>query len=259
MMEPKRLEDDVIIAPGGMQKFAKYHKDKNTGTRKTSNKSTMCSVLLGQCAPAMHAMLEMTKDWDSNKSDLLFDLKAAEAAYIGVQKNFSPRMLAREALRTFANCFQNSEEPFTYKQTFISCVHKLEKAGIGYKFGKKFLDLEKAKNSNLADDAEATKTANNRFYKTTQLMNSSVDESVTNNLVQDYCTGAKKYLASVDKAFALVRACNQGAPGVRRTTISLLHRHKASRREANGDRGRGTGHGGTRPSGGAGGAGHGNN
>ena len=49
----------------------------------------MCSVLLGQHDPTMHAMLEMTEDWDSNKSNLLFALKAAEVACIGVQENFS--------------------------------------------------------------------------------------------------------------------------------------------------------------------------
>ena len=80
-MDPKRPEDDVIIAPGGTQKFAKYHKDKKTWTRKvenyTSNKSTMCSMLLGQCDFAMHAMLEMIEDWESNTSNLLFVLKAA--------------------------------------------------------------------------------------------------------------------------------------------------------------------------------------
>ena len=127
-MEPETLEDEVIITPGGSQKFAEYHEDKKTWTRKvenyTSNKSTVCSVLLEQSDPAMHAMLEMTEDWDSNKSNLLFVLKAAEARCIDVQENFSPHTVAREALRTFANCFQNSEEPLAFKLTFIVCIHQ---------------------------------------------------------------------------------------------------------------------------------------
>ena len=32
-----------------------------------SNKSIMCSVVLGQCDPAMHARQQMTKDWETNK------------------------------------------------------------------------------------------------------------------------------------------------------------------------------------------------
>ena len=55
----------------------------------TSNKSTMCSVVLGQCDPAIQAKLQMTKSWDANKRNLLFILKAAHAACIGVQDYFS--------------------------------------------------------------------------------------------------------------------------------------------------------------------------
>ena len=65
----------------------------------------MSSVLLGHCDTAMHAKLRMTEDWDDNKSDLLFVLEAAQAACVGIRDNFSLYILARDALRLFANCF----------------------------------------------------------------------------------------------------------------------------------------------------------
>ena len=49
-----------------------------------SNKSAMCSVVLGQCDAAMQAKLQVTEDWEANKMDLLFVLKAAQLACIGV-------------------------------------------------------------------------------------------------------------------------------------------------------------------------------
>ena len=194
-------------------------------TNYKSNNSTMCSVLLEQRDPALHAMLETTEDLEANKSNLLFVLEAVEVGHITVQENFSLCIVACEALRSFANCFQNSEEPLGFKCISLACIHKLDKAGIGFRFGKKFLDPEKAKNPNLADDGTVTKAAKNCLYGTMWLMNSTVYESVTNNLVQDYCTGTDKYPSSVDKAFALVAAFNQRAPsGRRRTTTSLVQR-----------------------------------
>ena len=42
-----------------------------------SNKRAMCSVVMGQCDPAMQAKLQVTEDWEANKTDLLFVLTAA--------------------------------------------------------------------------------------------------------------------------------------------------------------------------------------
>ena len=81
----------------------------------TSNKSAMCSVVLGQCDPAMQARLQMPKSWDVNKRDLLFVLKAAQAACIGVQENFSMHIVGHEAMRSLANCFRTTDTPLTFK------------------------------------------------------------------------------------------------------------------------------------------------
>ena len=161
----------------------------------------MCSVVLEQCDIAIQAKLKMTEDWDANKTDLLFVLKAAQEACVGVQENFSLHVVARDALHSFANCFQNSDTPLTFKQTFLACTQKMEKAGISFKFCKKFLDSEKAKNPKPADDAEATKAATNCFFGTMWLINSTVSKSVMNNMVQNYCTGE-----GIEKAFAMVTA-----------------------------------------------------
>ena len=142
----------------------------------------MCSVVIGQCDPAMDAKLQVTEDWEANRTDLLFVLKAAQAACISVQDNHSMHVVAHEALCSFANCFQNSQPALTFKQRYIACKTKMDKAGIGFKFTKKFLDKEKAKNPNL-NDAGATKAAENRFLGTFWLLNSDVDHSVTENLV----------------------------------------------------------------------------
>ena len=37
-----------------------------------SNKSSMCNMVLGQCDMAMQAKLQMTKDWEVNKTAALF-------------------------------------------------------------------------------------------------------------------------------------------------------------------------------------------
>ena len=78
----------------------------------------------------------------------------------------------------------------------------MDKAGIGFKFAKKFVDKEKTKNPNL-DDAGATKAAENRFFGTFWLMNSDVDHSVSDNLVQARISGNDNYLASVYRAYAM--------------------------------------------------------
>ena len=68
--------------------------------------------------------------------------------------------------------------------------NKLDKAGLGFKFNKKFLDNENAKDSSL-NNADATKTAMNRFLCTFWLLNSDVYHTVTDNLVQNHITGIK--------------------------------------------------------------------
>ena len=153
-----------------------------------TNKSAMCSVVIGQCDLAMDAKLQVTEDWEANRTDLLFVLKAAQAACIGVQDNHSMHLVVHEALRSFANCFQNSQVDLTYKQRYIACKTKMDKARIGFKFATKFLDKEKAKNPNL-NDVGATKAAENRFLGTFWLLNSDVDHSVTDNLLLNHISG----------------------------------------------------------------------
>ena len=118
----------------------------------------MCSVILAQCDPAMEAKLQVTEGWVENKADLLFVLMAAQAVCIGVQQNYSKHMVAREAFRSLANCFQNSDTALTFKARYLACKKKCDKAGISFKFTKKFLDSEKQQNPKL-DDAAATKAA----------------------------------------------------------------------------------------------------
>ena len=87
----------------------------------------------------------------------------------------------------------------------------MEKAGIGFKFGKKFLDSEKKKNPKL-NDAAATEAAMNCFLGTMWLMNSDVPQYVSDNLVHAYISGDDKYPNSVDKACVMVSAIDLGAP-----------------------------------------------
>ena len=86
-----------------------------------SNKSAMCSVVMGQCDTAMEAKLQVAEDWEAKRTDLLFVLQTAQAACIGVQDNHSMHVVAHEALRSFANCFQNSQIGLNYKQSFLAC------------------------------------------------------------------------------------------------------------------------------------------
>ena len=65
----------------------------------------MCSVVLGQCDKAMQAKLQVTEDWDADKTDLLFALKAAQLACTGVQDNYSMHVMAREAVCSLTSFF----------------------------------------------------------------------------------------------------------------------------------------------------------
>ena len=152
----------------------------------------MCSVVKAQCDPLMEAKLEATEGWEDNKTDLLFVLTTAQAACIGVQRNYSLYVSARGAMRSLANCFQNTESALDFKKNYLVYKKMCEKAGIGFTFSKKFLDLEKKKNSKL-DDAAATKVAENRFHGTMWLLNSEVPSTVTENLVQNHIVGIDNY------------------------------------------------------------------
>ena len=125
----------------------------------------MSSVVLGQCDAVMQVKLQVTEDWEANKTDLVFVLTAAQAACIGVQYNYSMHIVAREAMCSLVNCFQISDTALAFKHKYIACKKNCDKAGIGIKFSKKFLDLEKKKNLNL-DDAGATEAAKNHFLRT---------------------------------------------------------------------------------------------
>ena len=85
-------------------------------------------------------------DTCSFRSSIHIPLRSTEAACISVQENFCMHIVAREALHSVANSFQNREEPLTFKQIFLACIHKLEKVSISFRFGKKFLNSEKTKN-----------------------------------------------------------------------------------------------------------------
>ena len=163
----------------------------------------------------MQEKLQVTEDWEANKTDLLFILMAAQAACIGVQDNYSMHVVAREAMHSLANCFQNSDTTLSFKHKYLACKKKCDKVGISFKFAKKFVESEKKKNPNL-DDAAATKAAKNRFLKTMWLMNSDVPHSVTDNTVQAHISGIDNYPESVDRAFTKEASSDAG-----RTAASL--------------------------------------
>ena len=185
----------------------------------------MCSVIMGQCDLGMQAKLQVTEDWEANKTDLLFVLMAAQVVCIGVQDNYSTHAVASEAFRSLANCFQNSDTALAFKTKYLACKKKCDKAGISFKFAKKFIDLEKKKNPNL-DDAAATKAAKNRFLGTMWLMNSDVPHSVTDNLVQAHISGTNNYPESVDRAFTMVSVIEE-ASDTGRAAISLAQTNEA--------------------------------
>ena len=103
----------------------------------------MRSVILAQCDLAMVAKLQVMEGWLENKTNLLFVLMAAQAACIGVQKNYSKHIVAREAFRSLANCFQNSDTALVFKARYLACKQTFDKAGISFRFTKKFFHLEK--------------------------------------------------------------------------------------------------------------------
>ena len=171
----------------------------------------MCSVVLGQCDMAMQVKLQVTEDWDANKTYMLFVLKAAQAACISVQDNYSMHAVAREVVRSLTNCFQNSDTALAFKQKYLATKKNMDKAGISFKFAKKFLDLKKKKNLKL-DDAAATEAAKKHFLGTMWLLNSKVPHSVTDNLVQDHISGNDNYPESVDRAFTMVSVIKEAFP-----------------------------------------------
>ena len=119
----------------------------------------MCSVILAQCDLAMVAKLQVMEGWLENKTNLLFVLMAAQVACIGgVHQNYRKHIVAREAFRSLANCFQNSDTALIFKARYLACKQKCDKADISFKFTKKFLNSEKKQNPKL-NDATATKTA----------------------------------------------------------------------------------------------------
>ena len=102
MKQPKNPDNSVDDLDRGIF-FRSYDKREHQVASYTTNKSIMSSILLGQCDNAMHAKLEMTKDWENHKPELFFLLKAAQATCVGIQENFSMYVVARDALRSFHN------------------------------------------------------------------------------------------------------------------------------------------------------------
>ena len=145
--EPEIPGDSLLETVKGPMYISNYNNatkcfnDRQDAYR--SNKSRMCSVILAQCDPVMDAKLQVTKGWLENKTDLLFFLMAAQAACIGVQKNYSKHIVVREAFRPLASCFQNSDTALVFKTRYLPCKQKCNKAGISFKFTKKILDSEK--------------------------------------------------------------------------------------------------------------------
>ena len=226
-MKQPPMPDESLLK--GAQKdlyIAEYQEDLRNWKQQVinyeSNKSAMCSVVMGQCDTAMEAKLQVAEDWEAKRTDLLFVLQTAQAACIGVQDNHSMHVVAHEALRSFANCFQNNQVGLTYKQRFLACKTKLDKAGLGFKFTKKFLDKEKAKNSSL-NDADATKAAENRFLGTFWLLNSDVDHTVTDNLVQAHISGNDIYPVSVEKAYAMAAVMEESSGSRRATSLAQTY------------------------------------
>ena len=128
----------------------------------TTNKSIICGVVLAQCDVAMQAKLAIIAGWEANKSNLLWVLKAAQLACIGMQENYSHHVVGHEALQSLTMCSQNSDSELDFKEDFLARTKKLEKAEIGFAFGMKFIDAEKKRDPNL-DDAAAHKAATYRF------------------------------------------------------------------------------------------------
>ena len=231
MDEPDMRDDSLLNGMKGDLHKSNY-KD-GTQERKQcmrhyiSNKSTVCSVVLGQCDAAMQAKLQVTEDWETNKTYLLFVLKAAQVACISVQENYIMYIVGCEALQALTNCFKNTDTALVLKQRILACKQKMAKAGIGFKFGKKFLDSEKKKNPNV-DNTTAAEAATNRFLGTMWLMNSDAPKFVSENLVQAHISGTDNYPESVKRAFTMVSIIEEATSDTGRSATSLAQANEAS-------------------------------
>ena len=91
LVEPTKEQLDSklrrIIADNYVRQMDKW--DKRISNY-TSNNSIICGVVLRQCDTSVQSKLAITAGWEANKSNLLFVLKAAQVACIGVQKKLQP-------------------------------------------------------------------------------------------------------------------------------------------------------------------------
>ena len=89
--EPEELTGDMLQSPSATMLLSNYNRKMDRWEKRTasytSNKSIICGIVLGQCDVSMHSKLEITAGWEANKSDLLWVLKAAQSACIGMQDN----------------------------------------------------------------------------------------------------------------------------------------------------------------------------
>ena len=109
-MDEPNMPDNNLLSGVKADLYKSNYKDDMSRWKKRvgfykSNKSAMCSVVMGQCDAAMYAKLQVTEGWDANKTDLLFVLTAAQVACIGVQDNYSMHVVAHEAVCSSTNCF----------------------------------------------------------------------------------------------------------------------------------------------------------
>ncbi len=216
VIEDPHMPDDALLT--SLKKdiyFYQYKKEADSAILRRasylSNKASMCSVLRAQCDPAMVAKLEATEDWEAKKTDLLFVLEAAQAACLGVQRNYSFYVSARDAMRSLANCFQNDEDAMDFKRRYLACTKLWDKAGISLNFSKKFLELEKKRDPKLTD-AKAMMAAEDRFHGTMWLMNSQVPSRVTENLVQNHVVGTDNYPKNIEQAYTMLVTANRKLP-----------------------------------------------
>ena len=49
-------------------------------------------------------------------------------------------IVGHKAMHSLTNCFLNTDAALIFKQWFLVCKQKLEKVGISFKFGKKFIN-----------------------------------------------------------------------------------------------------------------------
>lgn len=252
--DPDMPDDSLLTSLKKDIYFYQYKKEADSAILRRasylSNKASMCSVLRAQCDPAMVAKLEATEDWDAKKTDLLFVLEAAQAACLGVQQNYSVYVSARDAMRSLANCFQNTESAVEFKRKYLACKKLWVKAGISLKFSKKFVELEKKRNPKLTD-VKAMEVAEDRFHGTMWLMNSQVPSRVTDNLVQDHVVGTDNYPKDVEQAYTML--VTSGSEAANATSLAQTYTNGDNRssggrggRGGGGGPGRGAGRGGGR-------------